>query len=298
MGFLDQVREGREAAKSKREYAECYKARQERLRSFRSNAIVEFLFKYPDANLLLNSLDRKFLVSLKSRGGLLLGEFADDYYPRLDYVGDKENTSARSEAVARFRREVRGCEGNLSQKAMELIGASSEKAMSLQTKGFAIYGSTRLELLVGGALFLNGKNIATSTLWDPKPKGFLNARLYDEVLQGGDRGAGIQSLLFVTGDFDSGDNSQKMTYEILFDRSLQYFNEDNHKEFTGAICNLRDFILDVEDYFRRDRPETFDGCKLFLIQDAKDRAKLWFESPDRDEDLYSDAWAPFKFYNW
>jgi hypothetical protein len=104
MGFFDRVREGREAAKSRREYAECYKARQEKLRSFRNNAIQEILFQYPDARLLLNGLDRKFMVLLKSCGGLLLGDFADDYYPRLDYVGETASTSERCEAVARFRK--------------------------------------------------------------------------------------------------------------------------------------------------------------------------------------------------
>jgi hypothetical protein len=222
---------------------------------------------------------------------LLLGKFADDDYPRLDYVGEKATTTERAGAVARFRNRVSNGDWDFYQDP-------AAKSRIGQSEGFAIYGSTRLEFLVGGALFLNGKNIAKATLWDPKPKGFLNARLFDEVLHGGDRRAGIQSLLFVTGDFDSGDNSQKMTYEILFDRSLQYFNEDNRKEFIGEICNLRDFICDVEDYFRPDRPATFEGWERFSIEDAKDRAKLWFESPDRDEDLYSDAWAPFKFYNW
>jgi hypothetical protein len=290
MGFFDQVREGREAAKSKREYAECYKARQEKLRSFRENMILEILFKYPDANLLLTSLSDEFQVSLKSRGGLLFGKFADEYCPRLDYVADTASTRERRDVVARFRREVIRCDEKFSREAYEYTDVKS-----LRSKGFVINGSIQLRYLLGGALFLNGRQIAKASVRHPKPNGF-SAKLFDEVLQGGNRVARIQSLIFVTSVFDySLEEQRKMNHEILFDHSLQYFDENNRREFTGAILNLRDFISDIEDYFRFDcpmAPKDRDEDWLRISEDTEDL----LDSPDRD--TWGSGLHPFRFDNW
>ena len=229
MGLISAFKEGRAAAASKREYAACHRKRQDSLLSFRKTAILELMFKYPDANLLLNNLDRNFMVLLKDRGGLLFGGFEDDSYPQLDYISDTASTSERWEAVARFR------------NALEFAKFSP--------KGFAIKASTEARYLIGGALFLNGTQIAKANVWDPKPKGYFSKKIFEEVLQSGDSRAGMQTLIFVTGDFDFAE-SRKVNYVIHFDRSLQYFNESNRKEFAGAILNLRDFLCDVEEYFR------------------------------------------------
>jgi hypothetical protein len=277
MGFFEQVREGREAARSKREYAECYKARQEKLRSFRENMIVEILFKYPDANLLMTSLSREFQVSLKNRGGLLLGEFADEYCPRLDYVADTASTSDRRDAVVRFRHDIDRCE----MKFLE--DGYCGRAKSLRSKGFAITGSIELRYLLGGALFLNGKQIAKASVRHPKPNGYFSAKLFDEVLQCRNRGAGIQSLIFVTTVFDYAlDEQRKMSHEILFDHSLQQFDENNRREFRGAILNLRDFICDIEDYFRLDCPMAPNDRDEDWLRISEDTESL-LDSPDRDK---------------
>jgi hypothetical protein len=284
MGFFQQVRQGRDAARSKREYAECYKARQEKLRSFRENMICEILFKYPDANLLLTSVSSEFQVLLKSRGGLLLGEFADEYCPRLDYVADTASTSDRRDALARFRDEVSRCNTQFF-----------EASESLRSKGFDITGSISLHYLVGGALFLNGRQIAKASVRHPKPKGYFSAKLFDEVLQGGNRGAGIQSLIFVTTVYDWTDYQSEMSHEILFDHSLQYFDENNRKEFTGAILNLRDFISDIEDYFRFDCPMAPKDKDEDWLR-MSEYAESLLDSPGLDK--YWGGLHPFRFHNW
>lgn len=292
MGFLDQFsKEGREAAKSRREYDQCYKARREKLLSFRKNAVQEIMFTYPDARLLLNRLDRRFMVLLKSTGELLIGIFADDYYPRLDYVRDAASTSERLKAVARFLNEISGCTGSISKENMHRFKngrkwlVETESTKCFQSKGYALTGSTKLEYLQGGALFLNKRMIAKASVWDPKPKGYFSTKILERVLQDVDNLAGTQDLIFVTMDENYGGEGQKMSYEILFDRSLQYFDENNRKEFAAAVLNLRDFMYDIEDYFK---PE----CPMGEIT-AKDRAEWieWtrrsagcLESADRDED--------------
>jgi len=243
MGFLDLFsKEGRDAAKSRREYAACYRARQEKLLSFRKNMILATLSKYPDAGLLLNNHDRRFMVLLRSSGGLLLGTFDDGDYPRLDYVGDEASTGERCAALTRFQRGL-----HIHQYSTSV--------------GWTFSASINLDCLIGGALFLNKRQIAKATIFNPQPNGYFSAKILEEVLQGGDRRAGIQALTFVTADANARGDGQKMSYEILFDYSLQYFDENNRKEFVGAILNLQEFICGIEDYFRFDCPNHGNSDK-------------------------------------
>jgi hypothetical protein len=281
MGFLDIFsKERRETLKSKWEYNDCYRARQGKLLSFRKHAIKEIMFRYPDARLLLNRLDRRFMVLLKSSGVLLVGKFADDYYPPLDYVGDMASTSERREAVARFRSELGNCTGNICKEEMPRFlnvsrWLSQTIVESFKTKGFAVTGSAELENLVGGSLFLNGTRIAMASIWDPKPKGYFTAKILEELTHNAHCRPETQSLIFVTIDSYGGSGGQKMVYQIMFDRSIHLFDATNKNEFTDAIISLRDFVYDIEDYFR-------PGVNKLDWEDPDYVAVL--ESPDRDED--------------
>jgi hypothetical protein len=172
---------------------------------------------------------------------------------------------------------IRGCEGNFTQRYASWGRSCAD---SRQSKAFALMGSKKLASLVGGALFLNGRQIAKASVRHPKPNGYFGAKLFDEVFQGGNRKAGIQFLMFVTAFFDYSDKQSKLNHEILFDYSLQYFDENNRKEFTSAILNLRDFISDIEDYFRLDCPMAEKNRGEDWLQDSTDTEDL-LDSPDR-----------------
>lgn len=286
MGLLDLFsKDGRDSIKSKLEYDQCYKDQQEKLLSYRKNAIQEILFKYPDARILLNRLDQRFMVILASQGLLLVGKFADAYYPRLDYVSDFSSTEERRVAITQFNHQISLCVGNISQEAMPRFKNARcwvlhEVTNLFQSKGYAITGRAKLKYLIGGAMFLNKRQIAKATIWDTKPKGYFNAKLFDEVVQETDHRPGIQVLTFVTVDADPVGQGQEMSYEIIFDRSLHYFDKDNRNEFSDSIINLRDFIYALEDYFRPDCPGgDEDRLEYSCIHSAKR-----LDSPERNED--------------
>jgi hypothetical protein len=243
--------------------------------------ILAILSKYPDAGLLLNNQDRRFMVLLRNSGGLLVGTFDDDYYPRLDYVGDGESTSVRRAAVTRLQKRL----------PMYQYCAALKR-----NRGWTISSSVNLNCLIGGALFLNKIQIAKATVFNPQPNGYFSAKILEKVLQGGDRRAGIQSLTFVAADATDRGDGQKMSYEILFDYSRQYFDENNRKEFAGAILNLEEFICGIEDYFRFDCPNRGNSIESndWLRENAEIIAKTWLDSPDRNEYQFAGK-IPFKF---
>ncbi len=284
MGFFDLFsKEGRDSARSKLEYDECDKARKARLLSFRTKASRDILFRYPDARMLVNRLDRRFMVLARTQRRLAVGKFADDYLPALDYVDDFASTGDRQASVARFRQAMSRCKGNISEEARPRFEnackwLNSGVTESFATHGYSITGGANLDHVIGGALFLNGKRIAMASIWEPKPRGYFGGRLLEEVIHK-TSGPGVQVLTFVTADNNPIGEGQKMGYEIIFDRSLNYFHEGSRREFAEAITGLRDFLYEFDDLFRPDSPGLED--RLNNIHPA---AAEFLETADRDED--------------
>lgn len=264
MGLLGLFsKDGRETKRTKLEYEECRRERQKKLLSYRNNAIQDILFKYPDAKLLLNRLDRRFMVILPRQGSLLWGKFADDYYPKLDYIVEPSNTAEMRAAITKFRFQVGRCVGNISEESMPRFKDScrwrpQRITTSFQTKGYSDTGEFKLNYLIGGALFLNGQRIAKASIWDVKPKGYFNNKLFEMVVQNADRRPGIQVLNFVTAFSGPVGGGAKTGYEIIFDKSINQFNINNPDEFTVSILNIKDFLYTLEDYFRPGCPGGFD----------------------------------------
>lgn len=170
MGLLNLFsKNGRDSIKAKFEYDDCSKTRQARFHSYRKNAIQDIIFKYPDAQLLLNRLDQRFMIFLGSQGILQVGKFANDYYPKLDYIDDLATLEKRQTAVTQFRYQANRCVGSISEEAMPRFKnacrwLSKNVTETFQKKGYAITGKVDLKYLTGGALFLNERQIAKATI--------------------------------------------------------------------------------------------------------------------------------------
>ena len=283
MGLLDFFsKDARALANSKREYDDCQKFRRNTLRLFRVNAMRYFAESYPLARVVANSFDNRFMALLQDEGLLLIGRFADSYFPVLEYVSDDASIEDRSAAVAQFRNEIEKSRGYISRKSHErldrvapFVGDSAVR--SFRTNGFAVSGSCELRFLVGGALFLNRRIIARSHIWDEKRAGYFSERIFAEIKSSNNSLTGTQVLTFVTCDEHWG-GGEKMIYEIRFDRSLQYFDKDNRREFVQNIADLEHFMLGIEGYFHSeglfDR-ENLDCLSTDCISDL--------ENPDPPE---------------
>lgn len=277
--------EVREAARSRKYYAQAEEVLRTKRLSFRQNAIRDILFKYPDAAILLNSLDRRFMVLDKGNKQLLLGKFADDYFPRLDYVSDTASVAERQQVLNAFQLELEKRNGNIGREAKQRFEQGSRwlsdsTSACFREKGYAITGSAELQYIVGGTLFLNGVQIARATIWEPQPKGYFATRILKQVLELAHTRPGTQTLTFYTVDCNPIGEGQKMGYEIMFDRSLLALQPASKKAFLDTIMNLRDFLHCMEDHFR-DNAEGADESK---VDYAWRQAADCLDSADRDDD--------------
>lgn len=256
------TKEGREARRANKAYEKCYEYRQEKLFSFRQNLIKDILFKYPDAAILINAFEKRFMVLLPSQNKLLSGFFADTFFPRLDYCESMASAHEKSSAITKFQGELNHCYGNISAQFIPVVEKFGRSWLlddyldeSLKTVGYTIGVETELWEIMGGSVFLNNELIAKSSVIDAhhKPKGYINSAIYDKVVKDFDRLPGTQVLTFVLSAWDGG-HSYQLQYEILFDKTIHQFNENNPNEFTQSIFNLRNFIHVIEDYCCLDAP--------------------------------------------
>lgn len=281
-------KEKREAIRSKREYDECYRSWREKILSFRSNAIRELKTKHPDACFLINNIDRRFLAIIESQGTLLVGKCADDYYARLEYVGETASTSERDEAVARFRRDVRGSLGNISPANLPRFRQSSKwlsdkTTESFKSNGFAITGSVELKYLVGGSVFLDGKRIASSSIWNPERPGYFAEAIIPAILLNVKPGPGTHYLGFLTADSNPIGEGGIISYELALD-SVVYHPVWNGK-LSSPLQNFLDFLSYIERYFGPNSPVA-DSDKLEYTSET---AAAVLEKYGRDDDESIDS---------
>lgn len=252
MGLSDLFsKSGREMLKARYDYERCASLRKATLKSFRDRATHDILFRYPDARLLLNSIDPHLMLLLKSQGRLQVGMFTDQYFPRLEFVGQYAATEELVTAVASFEHDVRTCSGFIAQSRRDRFEALSRwlsDVTTFQHKGYALTGTAELQYLIGGALFLNGQRIAVASLWHPKPRGYFSEKIL-ELFENRQRRTGTQKLTFITADCNPIMEGQKMGYSIYFDHSLLALDPQIRREFVSNVVSLRDFIYEIEEFF-------------------------------------------------
>lgn len=269
----------RDEAAARLAYDKCRRNRELNLISFRKNAIMEIGFINPNAVFLLNRFLPDFMVLLKAEGQLLIGQFADNFSPKLPVVVGDDQLRAVASA---YEEDVRNTQGVICRtRHDDFLRLASENCLdstscaTFQSRGFIITGRVDVESLYGGTLLLNGSQIATSTRWNQQPRGHFSERLYQHVVlrnddrssdgflssnaKHGGRTADISSLIFTACAYSpDGDAGGYGRYELLFDDSEKFDQTNKSSEFAKAIMNLRDFLNEIEIYFNDPRKADFE----------------------------------------
>lgn len=260
---------------SRTRYQQCFAHRRQLLDSFRHNAITEHSFKYPGAQILVNRLYSDFMVLRKNDGVLDHGMFADYESPFLHYVPDDANAIERMAVVTAYEQDVQQACGVLRRDSAHIPNFRLRERDSFKEEGHKIWHTTEINNLWGGALFLDGKQIAKSTVLEPKPANYFSTKLYDYVFRRvNDTPTGHSSLVLVLGELNFCSPSDAYRYEISFPNKLDLLSPQGDPQIKGAILALRDFLSNIEDVLVE--PQVDEENKVeFLF----DRDKALFDSP-------------------
>jgi hypothetical protein len=283
MGFFNLFSaEGRERAKINREYEECFDSYRAKRLSFRTNAINDILFQYPDARVLANRYDPRFMALLKT-GEIRVGEFADKYLPRLDYVDDMDSASEKRMATARFRHALSHSTGNISKDMMPIFkkrfSFMDPDGMSLMHKGYRITDTfvpedTYYGFLVGASLFLNDRKIATASIWDPQPKGYFSGKILERVIENLPIKEGLLKVSMCIVKCNWGGEWTKCGYEFVLGSLPADVDEFFRKEQVNMIINLRDFMYDIQDHIKIEAESLDDFSEIADCQEVSARKAL------------------------
>lgn len=277
--------EGRDRARAKAEYEECERSRRAALSSFRVNAMTEIMFEHPKAIIIMNRLDARFMALVEDEGTLLVGKFADLYYPHLRFVPHDANTSEFRSAVVEYKNSFGLGGSNIGRDSYPKFKnikswLSDRTTNNFEYKGYAVTGTADLEYMVGGSLFLNDTQIAKATKVAPKPKGYFGAVILRDVIENQEVRRGTQKLTFFTTDENPIGEGQKMGYEILFDYTIMGSDTKFRQEFLHSVVALRNFIYEMQAYYvpRLDKYDEYQTIE----PDSWSVTSL--DSTERDED--------------
>lgn len=287
MGFFDLFSsEGRRRINANYEYAECKKIRANTIRLLRYKAHESTSFKYPDCIMLFNFVDSKYMVLTPSRGTLELGRFADSYCPNVGFVEDEKNSIELIDAVDKFKGESRERAGRfisaeIRNKFINEFMWNKDFVSNFEKNGFVITEKYELKYVIGASLFLDGRQIARSSLWKPKAKGHFSEALLQEIVEGSERNPSVRHLRFVIFICNPVGEGGKIGYDLYYSKSLNGLDKDSNKEFSRSVAQLRDFSYVLEDYFKAGAPYC-DADKLEYIPEREDKH---IDSLDFDEDV-------------
>lgn len=294
MGILDIFnKEKRDLLLAKADNEQCLKERRLLLNSFRTNAIAELSFKHPDGLFLSNSLHSKFMVHVGSAGKILLGQYADYYTPFLHYVPPESSLSEWLATNADYRHQVATRDGVVCSDKREVFKNMlsfyrEDFVNGFKQRGFAVTSSFETQYLLGGALFLNGEQIAKSAVWSPKPAGYFAEQIYKHVIRTKQRTTtGFSNLVFVTSKCHTNYSPSKFHYEIIFGNGDDLSDTVRPSSSLRSIIELRNFFSVVERNFVE---PLLDGCsKEEFGVSADDRNELDSPAPSPgDESIDTD----------
>jgi len=137
-----------------------------------------------------------------------------------------------------------------------------------------------LEDIAGGALFLDGEQIALSSVFDTQPKDHFTQALLTNVIDGGERNPNIRSLVFKTAKCTILDEMMGFGIEYLYNKSMIAFDPDAKRDFITYITQLRDFLYCIEDFFNGIIPGTNEDRGSWMSLSVEEI--LFDKSPRRE----------------
>lgn len=245
-------KEKRERAQSIFDYDACRKHREVKLLSFRQAMRHQYSFEYPDGFILANKYCRNFIIYSKASGKLQIGDFADDFYPRIEYITEEAATEERRKEVIAYQQKLKSARGNICKSSMPKFGFVSftdftSHDSKVMHKGYGVFNDLSLEFIYGAALFLNGREIALSTVWDKQSSSYFAKSLQKYVIEGRPTQKGISAVELVIGYCSPINEHYNFRYEILFDDRCDYTKADDGNVYRKAFNELNAFMFAFEN---------------------------------------------------
>jgi hypothetical protein len=268
--------EKRERTKSLSDYDSCHKHRKAKLQLFRLQAMQELKFEYPNSIILINRLSPKFYIYAKGDSKILQGDYADEYYPELAFVGGEASTEARNKEIKNYTLKVKNSVGNVCKIRSGVQGGISsfisgnQYKSDIRIKGFGVYLDWEVKYIYGMAIYLNGREIASSTVWDKKPSNHFAKVLSDKIIHGNSTESGFSCLELVLGYCNPGE-SANIRYDILFDDRVNYSNVDEGNSYRQAFNDLNAFISVFEGEIITKPVDDFYDFETHCIMKPTDR---------------------------
>ncbi|RKR26749.1 hypothetical protein C8C93_1997 [Acidovorax sp. 93] len=295
MGILDIFnKEKRTLALEKIEYEECHKDRRRVIDSFRKNAFDEFAFKYPDASPLMDRFNPNFMLFHKESRILRVGQFADYYAPFLHHVGTDDDSLERRAVIADYKRQISNREGVIGpdsvKKFKELTKYSSKEwAKSFCERGFVLTGALDKEYgwIYGGALFLDGVQIAKASVCNPKPANYFSEKLFENIIKNKkSTPTGFSSLVLTMGRGHVCYSPSKYHHEIIFDNTIIRDKSKIQPVYNDPIILLRNFLCAIEGEFSN--PNSFNINKMDFVTQQWEELFDSHEMPEKDDSIESE----------
>jgi hypothetical protein len=276
VGILDLFnKQKRDLWLAKADNEQCLKERRTLLNSFRSNAISELSFKHPDALFLSNPLHAKFMVHSASAGQILLGQYADYYAPFLEFVAHAANLPQWLGANADFRKQLATRDGVVRADTREKFKAlrsfyREDFVEGFKRRGFAVTSSFEACWLFGGAVFLNGEQIARSTVWSPKPPGYFAEQIYKHVIQTRHRTpTGFSNLVLKMSKCHTNYGPSQYHYEMHFGNGDNFSDTVRPSASLKNIMELRNFLSVIERDFANPNVDG-EEKRIFIPDDYRE----------------------------
>jgi len=234
------------------EYRECHEHRRAMLDGFRRNAFKKYSFIYPDAAVLMNRFRHTFMILDRKSGRIMHGLFADRECPFLEYVPADAEPHVRRAAVNAYREQVKGMQGFVRKDSPYnpkhyVSRASATGSDFLRIDGFYVRHTSEVQMLYGASLFLDGRRIATSAYWKPKPLHHFSSEIFDNVVAyRPETSTGWSSLVMILGEFDFGMSGTDYRYEVQFPNTVAFDDPTFDASSKAAILALRDFMCGIE----------------------------------------------------
>jgi hypothetical protein len=247
-------KDNRVRAQSIFDYDACRKHRTTKLLSFRQAARDYYAFEFPDAMVLTNLHCPRFFVYSEKNRLFMEGDFADQIYPALEYVSEDATTEERRAEITRYANNVKNaiylCCPSKRKQVLSHVGLGGPEAyrQMILHKGFGIFNEWKTsEGIVGAALFLNGKKIAESTIYDKQPGNHFSQALQSYVLDGKPTAKGISVLELVVGWADAGRQTYCYRYDIIFSDRTNYRVAEDSNHDKQLLTELNTFMHSFQD---------------------------------------------------
>lgn len=263
MGLFDFFKKNkRTLILTRADYELCSRKRREQLDSFREKARAYLKFKYPNSIILMNNIHTGFIILNRTMNHIHQGEFADYYAPFLAHVRPDAEYHELIEALYDYKEQVNLWQsGSLIKEHEFYYCHDSDWSNEFNKNGFYLKDDYRygdvidVESLFGISIYLNGIQIAFSSIWRRKSAGYFAECIFKEIINSKQSTTtGLSVITVVVGCFTIANEEcvgcetpNKIHFEIYFGNGEALSDPNYNSDSKQCIISLRDFLDYVEN---------------------------------------------------